>query len=214
VEFQPEVTRRLSYGQNPEVGERARRTYDRILEASLGVFDRRGVQGARMNDVARAAGLSRATVYQYFESKQHIVDALAARINHELQGLVDQLEPLDASSEGQLRLRQWLERLVTIMSAYAPVIEVWTDPSLQTSELAAMSERWSRSFGTELGLRLTGGVSNLDGAPIALALFGLVETVALKTASGDLDEPLGRLLDELSVVTHRGLFAVAKPSSR
>jgi AcrR family transcriptional regulator len=209
VEFEPEVTRRPSYGVNPEVGDRARRTYQQILEASLSVFARSSVQEARVNDVARVAGLSRATVYQYFESKQHIVDALAAKINHELQALVEELEPLDASDEARARLRRWLEELATIMSAYASVIEIWTDPALQTSELAAMSERWSRSFGTELGYRLTGDTSDLDGAPIALALFGLVETLALKTASGELAEPMARLLDELAVVTHRGLFTTS-----
>jgi AcrR family transcriptional regulator len=49
--------------------ERSGLAVDRILDAAGSVFEDRGVAGASMEDVARAAGCSRATVYRYFADR-------------------------------------------------------------------------------------------------------------------------------------------------
>ena len=55
-------------------------TIDRILDAALNVFPRLGVLGSTMEDVARAAGVSRVTVYRYFAGKEGLVTAVCARL--------------------------------------------------------------------------------------------------------------------------------------
>src|SRR5262245_41676979 len=52
---------------------------DEILEAALAEFTERGFETARMEDVARRAGLSKAGVYLYFESKEALLKALIER---------------------------------------------------------------------------------------------------------------------------------------
>ena len=42
---------------------------DEILDAALEVFGAQGCSGARLEDIARAAGVSKGTLYLYFESK-------------------------------------------------------------------------------------------------------------------------------------------------
>ena len=54
--------------------ERSARTETRILEAALGVFADMGPDAPKIDDFAQAAGVSRGTFYNYFES----VDALLA----------------------------------------------------------------------------------------------------------------------------------------
>jgi AcrR family transcriptional regulator len=49
---------------------------DEILEAALQEFVERGFEAARMEDIARRAGLSKAGVYLYFESKDALLKAL------------------------------------------------------------------------------------------------------------------------------------------
>ena len=58
---------------------RAIDTRVRILEAAFGAVERFGLSRFTMDDVARLAGVSRQSVYRYFDSKDALVVALVAR---------------------------------------------------------------------------------------------------------------------------------------
>ena len=47
-----------------------------ILDAALKVFAEKGFAAARMEDIARAAGVTKGTIYLYFESKEAMFKAL------------------------------------------------------------------------------------------------------------------------------------------
>jgi len=49
---------------------------ERILEVALAEFGARGYEGARLQDIARAAGLSRPTLLYHFESKEGLYAAV------------------------------------------------------------------------------------------------------------------------------------------
>ncbi|MEA2128635.1 MAG: hypothetical protein QOJ85_1526, partial [Solirubrobacteraceae bacterium] len=71
------AARRASYGpSSPVVGERGSRTRQLLLDAALGQFAQRGFHATVVDDIARAAGVSRATLYQYFDSREQIVTEL------------------------------------------------------------------------------------------------------------------------------------------
>ena len=53
-----------------------------ILEAALAVFAERGFAAARMEQIAARAGVSKGTIYLYFDSKEAVFRALA----HEMLG--------------------------------------------------------------------------------------------------------------------------------
>src|SRR5215813_5966170 len=63
----------------PRWKRRADARPEEILEAALAEFVERGFESARMEDVARRAGLSKAGVYLYFESKEALLKALIER---------------------------------------------------------------------------------------------------------------------------------------
>lgn len=46
---------------------------ERLLDAALGVFVDKGVDGASVKDIARAAGVTPGLLYHYFESKDDLV---------------------------------------------------------------------------------------------------------------------------------------------
>ncbi|GGU21148.1 TetR/AcrR family transcriptional regulator [Nocardioides albus] len=52
---------------------------ERILDAAGALFVERGVDRPGMDEVARAAGCSRATLYRYFENRNALVHAFAHR---------------------------------------------------------------------------------------------------------------------------------------
>lgn len=59
--------------------ERSRRTVERILAAAAVAFDEAGYAGATTNDIAREAGISIGSLYQYFPHKDALLVELAHR---------------------------------------------------------------------------------------------------------------------------------------
>ena len=65
--------------QKPKWRRRAESRPDEILDAAFEVFERQGFDAARVEEVAKAAKLSKAGVYLYFESKEAILRGLIER---------------------------------------------------------------------------------------------------------------------------------------
>jgi AcrR family transcriptional regulator len=78
---------------------RARATVDAILTATARVLQREGFDRASTNRVARAAGVSVGSLYQYFPSKEALVAALAERhieeMSRELKKTIARVAALD-----------------------------------------------------------------------------------------------------------------------
>lgn len=90
-----------------EAGIRRRRKAERpaeILAAALDEFSARGFSAARLDDVARRAGVTKGTIYVYFPSKE---DLFIATLKAKSQALTDNLAALtddpDASAADILR---------------------------------------------------------------------------------------------------------------
>jgi AcrR family transcriptional regulator len=67
---------------------------DAILASALDLFARRGYGAVRVEDVARAAGVSRTTFYNHFSEREEILAALFERLLGDDAG---ELEPGDGS---------------------------------------------------------------------------------------------------------------------
>ncbi|MDV8071390.1 TetR/AcrR family transcriptional regulator [Rhodococcus sp. IEGM 1366] len=55
-------------------------TFNRLVDAAAELLNERGAFTITMDDVAKAAGVSRATVYSHFQSKSEITEAIAQRL--------------------------------------------------------------------------------------------------------------------------------------
>lgn len=76
-----------------------------ILDAALDEFTERGFDAARMEDVAKRAGISKAGVYLYFESKEALLKALIeARVTPLVQTAVSAAAPLANDPKAALRM--------------------------------------------------------------------------------------------------------------
>ena len=86
--------------------ERARRPEQKqqrreeILAAAADLFDREGIDGTTLSAIARAAGLSKANLYRYFDSREAILLAvLAEEQAHWLQAVRVRLDALKGSGD-------------------------------------------------------------------------------------------------------------------
>jgi AcrR family transcriptional regulator len=75
-------------------------TEERILSAALRLVGRRGVKRLGMQEVSEAAGVSRGTLYRYFPSKDHLLNAVAVFDEHTFSdGLAAALAACDDPTE-------------------------------------------------------------------------------------------------------------------
>ena len=81
-----------------------------VLAAAGQVFAQRGYEGATMLDVAQAAGFSKAGVYHYFASKEHLLHGL---LKESLEQVVADLAAADPGDKVTPA-----ERMATLVDAY------------------------------------------------------------------------------------------------
>ena len=53
---------------------------NQILEAAIKIFSEKGIHKARMSDIAEASGLSKGSLYWYFDSKDSMLLSLMKRV--------------------------------------------------------------------------------------------------------------------------------------
>ena len=90
---------------------RSAATVAAVLEAAARILETQGFDGYTTNAVARRAGVSIGSLYQYFPSKDAITKALIIR---ETAGLLAEVAAIDAEASG----RAGLERLIAVAVAY------------------------------------------------------------------------------------------------
>ena len=91
--------------------EEAQATRSRILDTAELVFERRGVSGTSLNEIAKAAGLTRGAIYWHFQDKADLFNAMMERATLPLEeaGGVCGFTPTD------ITLRQMREGLVAVL---------------------------------------------------------------------------------------------------
>lgn len=102
------MNRRVARRQTTKEGQRRRisasERRERILTGAMQVFAERGYQEAPMAEIARAAGISPAVIYDHFSSKASLQIELLERQTAELLGFVAAaLAAAKASPEAQIR---------------------------------------------------------------------------------------------------------------
>ena len=110
----------------PDIRDRKARL---IMEAAAAVFAERGLQSARVADIAERAGIGKGTLYEYFRSKDElflaVFEAFAADT---LEGAVAELEPTANSAESYIRamVDTVLRALAENIHLYALTMEFWS----------------------------------------------------------------------------------------
>jgi AcrR family transcriptional regulator len=100
-------------------------TRRRILAVALELFSTRGYAGTSMRDIADTMGLTKASLYYHFESKEQILEAVIEPIRVELNLILE-----DVAGPARPAPEQLLTRLADMLSRHALLLEtVFNDPS-------------------------------------------------------------------------------------
>jgi AcrR family transcriptional regulator len=82
---------------------------EQILDVALEVFANAGFHGASMNDIADAAGVTKPVLYQHFDSKRDLYQALIEEVGNRLRTNIDKAtaEATDGKSQTELGFRAY-----------------------------------------------------------------------------------------------------------
>jgi AcrR family transcriptional regulator len=97
-------------------------TRQRLIQVSRELFVKNGTQATGIDDIARAAGTSRATVYTHFAGKQDIIRELLSEIWDQALIMSESFDALPDISEGSIR--GWLVQIFQAWDTYAESTKV------------------------------------------------------------------------------------------
>lgn len=121
-----QVRRRDGYGAtSPIVGERGAQTRKRIADLLLRLLASQSFHDVSVDAIAKAAGISRPTLYQYFESKEQIFLELLDECGRAISRLAKRLGPLGPTAIGFDNLHWWLGEWADLYDSYRTVHLQW-----------------------------------------------------------------------------------------
>jgi TetR/AcrR family fatty acid metabolism transcriptional regulator len=171
-----------------------------ILEAARRVFAERGFRRATTREVARAAGISEGTIYNYFEDKDALLMALLEELNETERRAEDFEEGMATDFRGFLEgyLRRRMSLIWQNREVFRVVLsEMLVDAGLRETYLRRVVEPTMRIGEENLRARVERGEVWETDAPLAVrAVAGAVLGVLVLGLLGD--EEIGSRWDEVS----------------
>jgi len=76
---------------------------NKIIESALKIFAEKGFQDATISEISKAAGVSDATVYEYFKTKEDLLFTIPEEITEEPTREMDKILPFLRGTECKLR---------------------------------------------------------------------------------------------------------------
>lgn len=145
-----------SAGTSPQRWRRRREARPQeILTAALAVFAERGFSAARMEDIAARAGVSKGTLYLYFDSKQEMLRALVREgMIANLQSAGGMLAQHDGPSADMLRRFLGMAVRAVLLSPLAAVPKIIISESGNFPEIAEFYRREVIDAGLDLITRI------------------------------------------------------------
>lgn len=162
----------------PTMGRRAQRTSALILDNARDVFLAKGYAGARIDDIAESAGISRASFYTYFPSKRDVLIALGIATHEAGARVFDDMMTVASSGRPDA-----LDEIVRVYLAYldehGAFVWVWGQVAADDDELRSAGIR-SRMVSAHRFADVLAGLGwspspDVDAAHIALALLGTID---------------------------------------
>ena len=191
----------------PVPTRRATHTVDSLLDAAVAVFNDRGYDGTSMEDLARAAGITKSSIYHHVKGKEAL---LGMALDTALAGLFSVLdEPASTEGPARDRLEHVLRRSVEVLDAELPAVTLLLRVRGNTpTELEALERR--REFDrrvTELVARAIdeGDLrADIEPALVTRLVFGTVNSLVEWYRPGG-SESVGDVADALVTLAFDGL---------
>lgn len=182
----------------------------RLLECALAVFNRRGYAASRVDDICTEAGISRATFYRYFESREEVFDALIDLMATEVLDSASHLGAVTPDADGKATLTHWIADLVAITERWGAFVDEVNAPRVSNQEARERAVVLTSRFADVLSDRFAeGGVSGVDTKIAALAIIAMTERTAHQVRTWDVDIDSAAMVDSLATLAIKMLHPMA-----
>lgn len=182
-----------------------------ILRGALEAFGETGFHRTTVEEVARRAGVSKGLIYNYFESKTALLEAI---IEERMEANADLLLAVREGEEPSARLRRLLEGTIRVVlehpEAYRLTFALMLQPGMKDEirrieRTVLARERELQCAATDLFGELGSDAPRLDSLAFQCALTGLALVLAVQPELADepgqfpleplVDRMLGRFLE-------------------
>ena len=143
-------------------------TRDMIVERALELFTEKGYVATTIDDIAAAAGTTRATFYAYYPSRVDLMRDFMARVNAVLDRAdgpdrtTTAAELVDVVREGELPgILAWLESRAALWPVFRPYLDVIDEAAAVDREVRELAEEWHEEVISDIvrGMQLAGRFS-------------------------------------------------------
>jgi len=190
-------------------GRPARYRLDQLLEVVVAEFIARGYDATSMEDLARATGLTKSSIYHHVAGKEELLRLAVARAVDALFAVLD--EPAGTTGPAVVRLEHVVRRSVSVLAEQLPYVTLLLRVRGNTD-----TERWALERRREFDRRLSGLVqaaidegdlrADLDPRLVTRLLFGAVNSIVEWLRPGSA-HPVSEIADGLVAMTFGGLRA-------
>jgi AcrR family transcriptional regulator len=172
-----------------------------LLESALVVISRKGYHESRIEDVCVAAGISRATFYRYFDSKDALFDALVDLMSTEVLTIAEHLEAVTPDAAGFATMCTWIHDLIENTERWGSVVSEIIRPRDEHAAARNQAILLTTRFADILGERFReGGVADTNVVMSALAIIAMVERVAVQITTWNVEIDEARLIPSLATM--------------
>jgi AcrR family transcriptional regulator len=113
--------------------------FDAILDMAGNLFEEKGFEATSTNEIAQRAGISIGSLYQYFDNKEAIVEALTERYVEALRGITDHVMAADVQSlPASDAVDRLLDPILQFHAAHPAFRALWLATDVSADLRAAM----------------------------------------------------------------------------
>jgi len=155
-----------------DLGPRAARTREAILDAARKLFLERGYAGTRINNITDACGISRAGFYTYFKDKHDVVDVLGRNTYADCLKVIGEWDTMARPTTYE-DIRAWVKLYFDFMDEHGAFMYALTQSGPRDEEFRATALRLQLRVWFLLGGSLRGRQKAPTHAPEALGMTTL-----------------------------------------
>jgi AcrR family transcriptional regulator len=151
-----------------------------ILEAALEVFSRRGYNGASIDEIANAAGISKALIYEHFPSKKDLHVSLLE--GHVQDIFVRLAQTADTKDPGEVRLRNGVNAFFEWAETHRDAFRLLFRDTFEPEVAAVLDRLQNQATGAIAALMASEPGLQRGGDDVDLALA--IEAMAQQLSGG------------------------------
>lgn len=183
---------------------------EQLLEVALTAFASSGYHETSMNDVADAAGVTKPVLYQHFESKRELYQALLDDVGERLVTAITKATTgVDSGREQtELGFRAYFRWVADHPKAF---VLLFGGASRQDVEFAEAVRRFTAEAANAIAPLIVAGIDDEHRLTLAHSLVGLSEGASRRLVERGEDFDPDTVADQLSAFAWAGLRGITHP---